>query len=356
MRNSVKTSSLTDPSERKFQVRRAGKMRARGANGTTGQTQNVSQRLDYNQSQIQQFFIAGGELGLKQYYTELSVCILVVYILVVIGNSMVCTVVVLETKLHTPMYIFLGNLSFADIIITTSVFPKMISVGLLNDLAISFTGCFLQLNTYLTFQSIESVILAVMAYDRYVAVCNPLRYNEIVTPRVCALLSVFAWTCGTLVPLPTVIPSSRLPYCGDQVMFWFCDFPPVVSLSCLDSALLLLAALVNASVVIVFPVFVIIWTYWKIILAVCKIKSADGRMKAFSTCSSHLSVVILFYCSHLCVYLSAMVRNVHPNVLILVSIVNCFLTPFANPIIYSLRNKELKAAIVKHFHINKILM
>ncbi|XP_035241483.1 olfactory receptor 10J1-like [Anguilla anguilla] len=356
MRHSVKTSSLTEPWERKLQVRRAGKMRAQGANGTTEQTQNANQQLDYNQSHIQQFLIAGGELGLKHFYTELSVLLLVVYLLVLISNFMVFFAVVLETKLHTPMYIFLSSLSLTDIIITTIVLPKMISVCLLNDIAISFSGCFLQQITYLTFQVTEGILLLLMRYDRYVAICNPLRYNDIISPRMCVLLSVFACIAGFLTMIPHTIYASRLPYCGTRLMFWFCDFPPVIALSCLDTTILLFTALGIALLVIVVTGSVIIWTYSKIIFAVLKMSSVDGRKKAFSTCSSHLSIVVLFYFAHLCVYISSTVKNVHPNVLILISIMNCLLTPFANPIIYSLRNKELKTAILKHFHINEVFI
>ncbi|XP_064157579.1 olfactory receptor 6K3-like [Anguilla rostrata] len=327
-------------------------MRARGANGTT--VENVSQQLDDNQSHFQQFLILGGELGLKYFYTELSVFLLVIYLLIVIGNSVVFIAVVLETKLHTPMYIFLGNLSVTDIVITTSVLPKFISVGFLNDIAISYSGCFLQLITYLGFQASEGVLLAVMAYDRYVAICNPLRYNDIITPRVCALLAVSTCITGILIPLPIVILSGMLPYCGNHIMFWFCDFPPVIALSCSDTTPLLFLALANAVAVMGVTGIVIIWTYSRIIFTVCKIKSEDGRKKAFSTCSSHLSIVIMFYSAHLCVYISSTVRNVNPNVLILISIMNCLLTPFANPIIYSLRNKELKTAIQKHFNIRQV--
>ncbi|XP_035241472.1 olfactory receptor 6N1-like isoform X2 [Anguilla anguilla] len=317
---------------------------------------DANQQLNYNQSHIQQFLIAGGEQGLKNFYTELSVLLLVVYLLVLISNFMVFFAVVLETKLHTPMYIFLSSLSLTDIIITTSVLPKMISVGLRNDIAISFTGCFVQQNTYLAFQITESISLAIMSYDRYVAICNPLRYNDIITPSICVLLSVSACIAGFLLTFPLTMYASRLPYCGNHLMFWFCDFPPVIALSCLDTTILLLTALGVALLVIVVPGSVIIWTYSKIIFAVLKITSVDGRKKAFSTCSSHLSIVVLFYFAHLCVYISSIVKNVHPNVVILTSIMNCLLTPFANPIIYSLRNKELKTAILKHFHINEVFI
>ncbi|XP_061072288.1 olfactory receptor 10J1-like [Conger conger] len=252
------------------------------------------------------------------------------------------------------MYIFIGNLSLTDIIITTTVLPKIISVGLLNDIAISFSGCFMQQSTYLTFQSIEGFLLAIMGYDRYVAICNPLRYNDIITLKICAVLIMFACITGVVVILPITMYASTLPYCRKHIMFWFCDFPPVIALSCLDTTSLLLLALVNALFVIMIPGCVIIWTYSKIILTVCKIKSVDGRKKAFSTCSSHLTVVILFYGAHLIVYISSTVNNDNPSVLILISIINCILTPFANPIIYSFRNKELKTAIQKHFRFPRL--
>ncbi|XP_061072289.1 olfactory receptor 6N2-like [Conger conger] len=262
---------------------------------------------------------------------------------------MIFFAVLLLRKLHTPMYILIGNLSLTDIIITTTVLPKIISVGLFNDIAISYSGCFLQQNIYLAFQATQSFLLGVMAFDRYVAICNPLRYNDIITLKICALLSISSWIIGILITFPVVIKSSMLPFCGDKMMFWFCDFPPVIALSCSDTTSLLFQALGLALFTIMIPGYVIIWTYSKIILTVCKIKSVDGRKKAFSTCSSHLTVVILFYGAHLIVYISSTVNNVRPSVLILISIINCILTPFANPIIYSFRNKELKTAIQKHF-------
>ncbi|XP_035240166.1 olfactory receptor 6N2-like [Anguilla rostrata] len=330
-------------------------MRANEVNNTTGQIDHALQQLDYNQTFSGDFVIVGGELGLNDFYTELSVLLLVVYLVVIIGNLTVFSVVMLETKLHTPMYFFLSNLSIIDIVITTSVLPKMLMVCLWNDVVISFSGCFLQLYFYLAFQSVECFVLTAMAYDRYVAICNPLRYNDIVTPRTCVILAISAWICGILLPLPNVVPASRLSYCFNTIMFWFCDFPPVIALSCVDSTFLLVQALGIASIALVFPFFLIVFSYYRIVVAICKIKSLDGRKKAFSTCSSHLIIVILFFFAHLCVYISATIKNVHPNVLILISIFNCFLTPFANPIIYSFRNKDLKTAIRKHFHLCEVL-
>ncbi|XP_036393629.1 olfactory receptor 6N2-like [Megalops cyprinoides] len=330
-------------------------MNAKGPNKAFGQMQNASQDLgsSNNVSLFREFLIVGGELGLKDFYTELAVLLLVVYLFVLIGNIMIFSVVMLDSRLHTPMYIFLSNLSFIDIVITTTVLPKMISVCLLNDIAISFSGCFLQLYVYLAFQSSESCLLGAMAYDRYVAICNPLRYNNIVTTRTCALLAISALALGLLFPLPSVIPASKLPFCNNQIFFWFCDFPPVVTLSCLDPAFFMFLALGSATLALCGPFAIVIWSYCKIIRSISRITSLDGRKKAFSTCSSHLIVVFLFYFAHMCVYISATAKHVPPNVLTLISILNCFLTPLVNPIIYSFRNKELKVALQKLVHVNK---
>ncbi|CAB1348177.1 unnamed protein product [Coregonus sp. 'balchen'] len=266
---------------------------------------NVSQPLEFNVSLFADFLIHGGELGLKEIYTELAIFLLVVYIMVLIGNTMIITLVLLDSKLHTPMYILLCNLSFIDI-----------------------------MYTYLTFQIAEGFLLCVMAYDRYVAICNPLRYNSIITIKKCVLLASTAWALGMIFPALNVILASKLPFCRNEIMFWFCDYPPIVTLSCLDTTLLIDLALACALFVMYVPFTVICWSYCRIIKSICKIATSEGRKKAFSTCSSHLIVVLTFYIAHSCVYISAKSNNIHPNVLILISIVNCILTPLVNPLVY----------------------
>ncbi|XP_045559362.1 olfactory receptor 6N2 [Salmo salar] len=321
----------------------------------TNSMANVSQPLEFNVSLFSDFLIHGGELGLKEIYTDLAIFLLVVYIMVVIGNAMIITLVLLDSKLHTPMYIFLCNLSLIDIVITTSVLPKMISVCLWNDVSISFAGCFLQMYTYLTFQTAEGFLLCAMAYDRYVAICNPLRYNSIMTFKVCVILASTAWALGIILPALNVILASQLPFCSNQIMYWFCDYPPIVTLSCLDTTLLIDLALACALFVMYVPFTVIIWSYCKIIKSVCKIATSEGRKKAFSTCSSHLIVVLTFYTAHSCVYISAKSYHIHPNVLILISIVNCILTPLVNPLVYSFRNKQIKDSVLKLLFSNKVI-
>nr|XP_023990567.1 olfactory receptor 2AT4-like [Salvelinus alpinus] len=256
---------------------------------------------------------------MKNVYLELAIFLLVVYLMILIGNLTILTLVATDPKLQSAMYIFLSQLSLVDIVISTSVLPKMIAVSLWNDVTISYSACFLQLYVYLSFQTVESMLLCVMAYDRHVSICKPLHYSSIITKETVR----------------------------NKIQFWFCDLPPLVSLSCSDTTFLIDVALVCALIAIYFPFTVIIWSYFRIIVAVCKIGSSEGRMKAFSTCSAHLTVVVTFYLAHSYVYISAKSENVHCNVIILISIVNCFLTPVMNPIIYSLRNKEIKAALRK---------
>ncbi|XP_036393628.1 olfactory receptor 6N2-like [Megalops cyprinoides] len=313
---------------------------------------DVSQ-LDFNVTLFTDFLIVGGKLGIQKFYTELAVILLVLYLIVLGGNLVILTVVILDSRLHIPMYIFLSNLAFIDIVITTTVLPKMISVCLWNNITISFSGCFLQMYIYLSFQSAEGFLLSVMAYDRYVAVCNPLRYNSIITNGVCALLATIAWVLAFILPALSVILATQLPFCNNEIMYWFCDYPPVVTLSCFDTTYLIDLALACALVIMYFPFTFIVWTYSKIIASVCKISSSEGRWKAFSSCTSHLTIVLAFYFAHSCVYISAKAKNIHPNVLILISIVNSFLTPLMNPVLYTLRNKEIKVALRKLIHVNK---
>uniref|UniRef100_A0AAY5KHJ2 Olfactory receptor n=1 Tax=Esox lucius TaxID=8010 RepID=A0AAY5KHJ2_ESOLU len=300
--------------------------------------------LQDNLNVVTEFLFIGGESGLNKFYPALAILLLVVYPMILIGNLIIFTLVVTDPKLHTAMYIFLSNLSLIDIGITTSVLPKMISVCLWNDVTISYSACFIQMYVHLSLESTESFLLCVMAYDRYVAICHPLRYNTIINKKACFLLATAAWTCGLSY---AVISASQLPFCSNKINFWFCDHPPVVSLSCLDTTFFMNVGIICAFISLYFPFTVIIWSYSRIIVAISKISSSEGRRKAFSTCSSHLTIVLIFYIAPSCIYISTKFKNVHCNVLILISVLNCFLTNSMNPIVYSFRNKEIKAALRK---------
>uniref|UniRef100_A0A6Q2XTV2 G-protein coupled receptors family 1 profile domain-containing protein n=1 Tax=Esox lucius TaxID=8010 RepID=A0A6Q2XTV2_ESOLU len=247
------------------------------------------------------------------------------------------------------MFILLFNLPINDLIGATALFPQliMISVCLWNDVTISYSACFVQMYVHLSLECTESFLLCVMAYDHYVAICHPLRYNTIINKNVCFLLATAAWTCGLCLPAYAVISTSQLHFCSNKIHFWFCDHPPVVSPSCLDTTFLMNVGIICAFIAMYFQFTVIIWSYSRIIVAISKIWSLEGRRKAFSTCSSHLTIILIFYIAPSCIYISAKFKNVHCNVLILISIFNCFLTNSMNPIVYSFRNKEIKAALRK---------
>ncbi|XP_066556196.1 olfactory receptor 6N1-like [Amia ocellicauda] len=185
---------------------------------------------------FQEFVIAGGDLSLVNFYAEISVALLMLYIVVIVGNLMIIVLVVTDQRLHKPMYFFLINLSFIDIVITTAVIPQMLAVFITGNGVISYMGCFSQMYFYLAFESIESFLLTVMAYDRYVAICNPLRYSAIITNKKCAVLTICAWILGLCGPIANVILASLLPFCKQyKIAYWYCDYPPVVTLACIDT-------------------------------------------------------------------------------------------------------------------------
>ncbi|MBN3300164.1 OR6N1 protein, partial [Amia calva] len=267
------------------------------------------------------------------------------YIVVIVGNLMIIVLVVTDQRLHKPMYFFLINLSFIDIVITTAVIPQMLAVFITGNGVISYMGCFSQMYFYLAFESIESFLLTVMAYDRYVAICNPLRYSAIITNKKCAVLTICAWILGLCGPIANVILASLLPFCKQyKIAYWYCDYPPVVTLACIDTTFEIDLALGIALLVILLPFWIVIWSYSKIITCLLRIASSAERIKAFSTCSSHLVVVLTFFMSHTTIYICAKIKTVPPNVVISLSVLACFITPLVNPFVYSLRNKDIKQA------------
>ncbi|KAK6466233.1 olfactory receptor 6N1-like [Huso huso] len=305
---------------------------------------------------VTQFKINGAESSLEQFYTELSVSLVIVYLLVITGNLMIILLVAVDRRLHTPMYFFLCHLSFLDIVVVTAIIPKMLAITVMKDDMISFSGCFLQMYFFLGSQCTESFLLTTMAYDRYVAICKPLHYNTIITNRMCAALISITWFLGFFGPVPAVTYAVQLPYCGpNKVIYWFCDFPNVVHLACSDTSFVINLAFASAMAIIYIPFFMILCSYIKIIRSVFRIATADGRRKAFLTCSAHMLVVLTYFFSNAVVYLLEMVGNVSSDTRVLIAVFNCFLTPLANPIIYCLRNKEIKDAIRKYILLKKIV-
>ncbi|KAM9061250.1 olfactory receptor 11G2-like [Sarcophilus harrisii] len=271
----------------------------------------------------------------------------VTYILTLIGNMSIICAVSLDQRLHTPMYILLANFSFLEIWYVTSTVPNMLANFLSDNKIISFTGCFLQFYFFFSMGTTETFFLSAMAYDRYLAICRPLHYPTIMTTHLCTGLVIFGWSCGFVLFLIPVVLISQLSYCGPNIIDHFvCDPVPLMALSCSKAhTTKLIYSTFNTIFMIGTFIFILI-SYALVIISVLRIPSAAGKHKIFSTCASHLAVVILFFGSVMMMY----VRSGSEQPVGFQKVVTLFysvVTPLINPLIYSLRNKDMKAALRK---------
>ncbi|XP_054849821.1 olfactory receptor 10A7-like [Eublepharis macularius] len=269
----------------------------------------------------------------------------VIYIFTMTGNILIVILVVSDQHLHTPMYYFLGNLSFLEVCYSSNILPKMLGRFLTGDKTISVSGCFTQLFCFGCLICVECYLLSLMSFDRYVAICKPLHYATIMNGRIILYLLVGSWICAVSISFLIVYRVSQLSFCGpDEIDHFFCDFSPLLQLSCSDISHVKLLALIFGSINILPPFILTITSYVCIITAILRISSTTGRQKAFATCSSHLIVVTLFYGTLTIVYIL-------PNTSTLGELKKVFsvpyavLTPMVNPLIYSLRNKEVKESL-----------
>ncbi|XP_012886573.1 PREDICTED: olfactory receptor 2H2 [Dipodomys ordii] len=274
----------------------------------------------------------------------LFVVVLFSYLLTLTGNTLIILLSSLDPRLRSPMYFFLSNLSFLDLCFTTSCVPQMLVNLWGPQKTISFLGCSVQLFIFLSLGTSECILLAVMAFDRYVAVCQPLHYATIVHPRLCRQLAAVAWVIGLVESIVQIPPTLRLPFCPHhEVDDFVCEVPALIRLSCGDTTYNEIQMAVASVLLLVVPLSLILVSYGAIVWAVLRINSAEGRRKAFGTCSSHLLVVTLFYSSAIAVYLQpknpyAQERGKFFGLFYAVG------TPCLNPLIYTLRNKEVKRA------------
>ncbi|NXG57991.1 O2AT4 protein, partial [Hemiprocne comata] len=294
------------------------------------------------------FFLVGFP-ALQDFQTPLFVVFLLLYLLILTVNAVIISVVVANSTLHKPMYFFLMNLSVLDVLITTTTIPKMLAMFLANVKTISFWGCFLQMYSFHGLAVTEALLLVVMAYDRYEAICNPLQYPAKMTRRLTIQLAASAWTIALLLPMPMVMQTSQLAYRDTtKVHHCFCDHLAVVQAACSDLSANFQTFLgfSIAMMVSLIPLLLVTLSYVHIILSILKINSKEGRRKAFSTCTSHLLVVGTHYSSLAMAYVSYR-ANSPIDVHILSNAVFSILTPLLHPIIYTLRNKEVKSAVKK---------
>ncbi|KAH0621146.1 hypothetical protein JD844_022189 [Phrynosoma platyrhinos] len=291
------------------------------------------------------------------YLTELSdlpevrislfVMILLIYLVTLAGNGAILLAIGTDDHLQTPMYFFLSNLSLLDVLCPTVTVPKMLQIFLSEDKRISFAGCMLQLFFLIDVVGTEIFLLAVMAYDRYVAICSPLHYRSIMSKQVCAQLAAGTWLTGIINSMVHTSLTFTLSFCGlNKVNQYYCDIPPVMALSCSSTYLPELVRLLVAGILGSGAFLVTLISYIYIISAILHMPSTEGRRKAFSTCGSHLTVVFLFYGATIATYVRSN-STYSPKQDRIVSMLYGVITPMLNPMIYSLRNKEVKRALVK---------
>ncbi|XP_037360542.1 olfactory receptor 7A10-like [Talpa occidentalis] len=274
---------------------------------------------------------------------------LAMYLVTVTGNLLIILAIVTDPRLHTPMYLFLSNLSFADICFTSTTVPKMLLNIQTQNKAITYAGCLSQVFFFLLFGGLDNFLLTAMAYDRFVAICHPLHYMVIMNPQFCGLLLLASYVLSLLHSLLQTLMVLRLSFCSQlQIPHFFCDLDQVIQLACSDTFLNELVIYLAAGVLGAIPLSGVLFSYSKIVSSVLKISSGSGRYKAFSTCGSHLSVVSLFYGTALGVYLSSAATQDSRDSAI-ASVMYMVVTPMLNPFIYSLRNKDIKQALVRLF-------
>ncbi|XP_054980596.1 putative olfactory receptor 7A2 [Sorex araneus] len=273
------------------------------------------------------------------------VIFLSMYLTTVLGNLLIILAACSDSRLHTPMYFFLCNLSLVDICFTSTIVPKMLQNILLQTKAISYEGCITQMFFFILFVTLDDFLLTVMAYDRFVAICHPLHYTVIMNPRVCGLMVLGCWVLGLLNSSMEALVSLRLSFCIKvEIPHYFCDLDQLIKLACSDTFLNKLVVFCAVLFLASGPLLGIIYSYYKIISSILGVASAQGRYKAFSTCASHLFVVSLFYATGMGVYLSsAMSERAYLSAL--ASVLYTVVTPMLNPFIYSLRNKDIKRAL-----------
>ncbi|XP_008048994.1 olfactory receptor 24 [Carlito syrichta] len=299
-----------------------------------------------NQTSTSEFILLGLSERPEQ-ETLLFSLFLCMYMITVVGNMLIILAIGADSHLHTPMYFFLANLSLVDFCLATNTVPKMLVNIQTRTKSISYPCCLVQMYFFHFFGIMDSVLIAVMAYDRFVAICHPLHYATIMSPRLCGLLAGGLWVCSCFISLTHILLMTRLVFCGsNELPHYFCDLTPLLRLSCTDTSANRIFVLMVAGMVIAMPCICILASYAHIIMAVVKVSSAGGRKKAFSTCGSHLSVVALFYGTTIGVYLCP--SSIHTAMKEKASaVMYTAVTPMLNPFIYSLRNRDLEGALRK---------
>ncbi|XP_044537906.1 olfactory receptor 5B2-like [Gracilinanus agilis] len=299
-----------------------------------------------NRSEVNEFILVG-LTNAPELQVPLFIMFTLIYFITLVGNLGLVALISWDSHLHTPMYFFLSNLSLVDFGYSSAVTPKVM-VGLLKgDKIISYNGCATQLFFVGAFATTESFLLASMAYDRHAAVCKPLHYTTIMTSTVCAYLASGAYICGFLTSSIIIGNTFSLPFCGSNIIHhFFCDIPPLLILSCSDVHFIESIFFIVGSFTAFFPFLVIFTSYLLIFITILKIHSSEGRQKAFSTCGSHLTAVSIFYGTIIFMYFQPSSSHSMDSDK-MASVFYTVVIPMLNPLVYSLRNKEVKNSFWK---------
>ncbi|XP_054565288.1 olfactory receptor 1E5-like [Eptesicus fuscus] len=301
-----------------------------------------------NQTAITEFLLQGLPIESEQKNLFYAL-FLIMYVTTVLGNLLIIFLIRLDSQLHTPMYLFLSNLSFSDLCFSSVTMPKLLQNMQSQVPSIPYAGCLTQMYFFLLFGDLESFLLVVMAYDRYVAICFPLHYTTIMSPKLCLSLVALSWGLTTLDAMLHTLLMARLYFCADIVIpHFFCDMSALLKLSCSDTRVNELAIFIMGGLILVIPFLLIIMSYARIVLSILKVPSARGIHKAFSTCGSHLAVVSLFYGTVIGLYLCPSADNSTVKEMVM-AMMYAMVTPMLNPFIYSLRNRDMKGALGKVF-------
>ncbi|XP_006875429.1 PREDICTED: olfactory receptor 13A1-like [Chrysochloris asiatica] len=306
----------------------------------------MSPKVMNNQSLVMEFILQGfSETPQLQFLS--FIFFLILYSMALCGNFLIVMVITFSSRLHTPMYFFLVNLSVLDVVCACTVVPKLLGILVAEKRTISYEGCMTQM-FFLTWSvAAELLLFTAMAYDRYVAICQPLHYSSMMSPRVCAVLAGAVWSISVLGAGINTCLILRLTFCGPNVIdHFFCEIPPILLISCSSTYVNDIMTIVADIFFADFNFLLTMVSYSFIISTILKIRTAEGKRRAFSTCSSHLTVVTMYYSTVIYAYLSPS-SSYSPEVGKILAVIYSTVSPTLNPLIYSLRNKDVKAALKK---------
>ncbi|XP_008709828.2 olfactory receptor 9K2-like [Ursus maritimus] len=304
----------------------------------------MGERGTSNHSEVTDFILVGFRVR-PELHTLLFLLFLLVYAMILLGNVGMMTIIMTDPRLNTPMYFFLGNLSFIDLFYSSVIAPKAMINFWSESKSISFAGCVTQLFLFALFIVAEGFLLAAMAYDRFIAICNPLLYSVQMSTRLCIQLVAGSYFCGCISSILLTSVTFTLSFCASRAInHFYCDYRPLQRISCSDLYFHKIVSFFLCSIIILPTIIVIIVSYMYIVSTVLKIKSTEGRKKAFSTFSSHLGVVGVLYGAIIFMYF---IPDRFPELSKVASLCYTLVTPMLNPLIYSLRNKDVREALRK---------